>query len=116
MAKGPFKMRSGNSPILKAGLWIVKEGDTDATQVSKTDYDAFQGQKFARGKSKADELSAQYDVNVQKLKSRGASKGELADYKEAFISGKFQEMHEAADYMRTEEGKAEEIKQKELDK
>ena len=113
---GPFKLRSGNSPILKAGLWIIKEGDTSATQVSKTDYDAFTGKKFAKGKSKADELEAQYNLKVKELKDKGASSADIADYKEAFISGKFQEMHEALEYSQTPEGKAEELKQKELNK
>ena len=111
---GPFKLKSGNSPILKQGLWVVREGE--AEQVSKTDYDAFTGQKFAKGKSKADELEAQYNLKVKELKDKGASSADIADYKEAFISGKFQEMHEALEYSQTPEGKAEELKQKELNK
>jgi hypothetical protein len=116
MARTPFKMRSGNSPIAKQGHFVTNEYG-EATQVSKTDYDkAKKEDKYSTGREKTAELNEGYESDKKRAIARGADKRELADLKESFISGNFEEYQDELAYSATPEGKADAAKQKKLNK
>ena len=120
---GPFKLRSGNttpfkqmgsSPVKLKGFFVTDEFGEDK-QVSKEDYyKADEDKRYSTGRARMTEMNEEYEAMKNRAIDRGASKRELADLKEAFISGKFEEYQEAFDYSQTEKGKAEYEKQKEL--
>ena len=125
MAKNPFKLKSGNStpfkqmgssPAKKLGHFVIDEFG-ESTQVSKTDYyKAPKEKRYSTGRARITEMSDTYEEMKTDAINRGASKSELADLKEAHISGVFEEYQEEFEYSQTPKGKAEYEIQKELDK
>ena len=125
MAKTPFKLKSGNStpfkmmgssPTKKLGHFVTDEFG-ESKQVSKTDYyKAKPDKRYSTGRAKMTEMNEKYEAMKSRAIDRGASKSELADLKEAFISGSFEEYQEEMEYWQTPEGQAEYEKQKKLDK
>mgnify|MGYP000188453538 CR=1 FL=1 len=116
MARTPFKLRSGNSPIARQGHFVTNEHG-EAIQVSRTDYyKAAKEDRYSTGRARMTEMNDNYEAMKTRAISSGASKNELAELKEAHISGVFEEYQEAFAYSQTEEGKAEYEKQKELNK
>jgi|3_EtaG_2_1085321.scaffolds.fasta_scaffold232175_2 hypothetical protein len=119
----PFKLRSGNttpfkqmgsSPAKSQGFFVTDEFG-ESTQVSKTDYyKADKDKRYSTGKARTVELTEGYEAKKKAAIDRGASKDELADLKEAFISGSFEEYQRELEYWQTPEGQAEYKKQKEL--
>lgn len=116
MARTPFKLRSGNSPIARQGHFVTdKHGE--ATQVSKTDYyKAKKDNRYSTGRARMTEMNDDYEDMKVRATNRGADKSELAALKESHISGVFEEYQDAFAYSQTEKGKAEHEKQKELNK
>ena len=120
---GPFKLKSGNktsfkqmgsSPTKLKGFFVTDEFG-ESTQVSKTDYyKADPKSRYSTGRAKMTEMNEKYEAMKNRAIDRGADKRELADLKEAYISGVFEEYQEAFDYSQTEEGKAEYEAQKKL--
>tara|TARA_R110002073_G_scaffold97760_2_gene224503 strand:+ start:423 stop:791 length:369 start_codon:yes stop_codon:yes gene_type:complete len=121
MARTPFKMRSGNSPIAKQGHFVTDEHG-EVTQVSKTDYDKAKKENkpnttsYSTGRERTAELNEGYESDKKRAIARGADKKELANLKESFISGNFEEYQDELAYSATPEGKADAAKQKKLNK
>ena len=109
----PFK-QMGSSPVKLKGFFVTDEFG-ESTQVSKTDYyKAKPDKRYSTGRAKMTEMNEKYEAMKSDAIKRRADKSELADLKEAFISGKFEEYQTAFDYSQTPEGQAEYKKQKEL--
>ena len=104
----------GSSPTKLKGFFVTDKFG-ESTQVSKEDYyKADEEKRYATGKARTVELTENYEAKKKAAIDRGADKRELADLKEAFMSGSFEEYQRELEYWQTPEGQAEYKKQKEL--